>query len=218
MMTEKMKSGIIGFAVGDALGVPVEFLDRERLKSHPVKEMMGYGSHLVPEGTWSDDTSIMIAAMDSIIQNKDGTFKHIDYNEAYSDILKEYEEGDDDYYSASYGLYDIDHNGTYELIISYGTNDADWSNAVYEYTDSGAKYIGEITGSVGLYGAENRNGIYAVRGKMGSQTIRRITLDDENLTDDIILEEDVGEGDYYSNDDYVEMTDIYDYSAIESMD
>ena len=53
---------------------------------------------------------------------------------------------------------------------------------------------------------------------MGSETIRRITLDDENLTDDIILEEDVGEGDYYSNDDYVEMTDIYDHSAIESMD
>ncbi len=76
-MTEKMKSGIIGFAVGDALGVPVEFLDRERLKSHPVKEMMGYGSHLVPEGTWSDDTSLMIAAMDSIIQNKEIDFDDI---------------------------------------------------------------------------------------------------------------------------------------------
>lgn len=154
----------------------------------------------------------------SIIQNEDGTFKHIDYNEAYSDILKEYEEGDDDYYSASYGLYDIDHNGTYELIISYGTTEADWSNAVYEYTDSGVKYIDEIGGSVGLYGAENRNGIYAVSGKMGSETIRRITLDNENLTDEIILEEDVGEGDYYSNDDPIEMTDIYDHSAIESMD
>lgn len=65
-MNEKMKSGIIGFSVGDALGVPVEFLNRKTLQRNPVKEMIGYGSHPVPEGTWSDDTSLMIAAMDSI--------------------------------------------------------------------------------------------------------------------------------------------------------
>lgn len=65
-MNEKMKSGIIGFSVGDALGVPVEFLNRNTLQRNPVKDMIGYGSHPVPEGTWSDDTSLMIAAMDSI--------------------------------------------------------------------------------------------------------------------------------------------------------
>lgn len=65
-MNEKMKSGIVGFAVGDALGVPVEFLRRDSLQKNPIKNMMGFGSHSVPEGTWSDDTSLMIAAMDSI--------------------------------------------------------------------------------------------------------------------------------------------------------
>lgn len=78
-MNEKMKSGIIGFAVGDALGVPVEFLNRDLLQRHPLKEMIGYGSHKVPEGTWSDDTSLMIAAMDSIKENGDVDFDDIMY-------------------------------------------------------------------------------------------------------------------------------------------
>lgn len=50
-MNEKMKAGIMGFAVGDALGVPVEFLNRDLLQRRPLKEMIGYGSHRVPEGT-----------------------------------------------------------------------------------------------------------------------------------------------------------------------
>lgn len=78
-MTDKMKSGIIGFAVGDALGVPVEFLNRESLQRRPLKEMIGYGSHSVPEGTWSDDTSLMIATMDSINENGDVDFEDIMY-------------------------------------------------------------------------------------------------------------------------------------------
>ena len=78
-MNEKMKSGIIGFAVGDALGVPVEFLSRDLLQKRPIKEMIGYGSHKVPEGTWSDDTSLMIATMDSIKENGGINFEDIMY-------------------------------------------------------------------------------------------------------------------------------------------
>ena len=78
-MNEKMKAGIMGFAVGDALGVPVEFLNRDLLQRRPLKEMIGYGSHKVPEGTWSDDTSLMIAAMDSIKENGDVNFEDIMY-------------------------------------------------------------------------------------------------------------------------------------------
>ena len=78
-MIEKMKAGIIGFAVGDALGVPIEFLNRDLLQMHPLKEMIGYGSHNVPEGTWSDDTSLMIATMDSIKGEGDINFDDIMY-------------------------------------------------------------------------------------------------------------------------------------------
>lgn len=64
----KSKNGIIGFAIGDTLGVPVEFKTREELKENPVKDMIGYGTYKVPKGTWSDDTSMTLATMDSIIK------------------------------------------------------------------------------------------------------------------------------------------------------
>lgn len=63
----KIKDGIFGHAIGDAMGVPVEFCIREKLLAHPVTKMIGYGSHDVPAGTWSDDTSMEIATMDSMI-------------------------------------------------------------------------------------------------------------------------------------------------------
>lgn len=77
----KVEDGLLGFAVGDALGVPVEFSSRERLEKNPLREMVGYGAHNVPKGTWSDDTSMVIATMDSIIENN-----NIDYN----DIMKKF--------------------------------------------------------------------------------------------------------------------------------
>ena len=64
-----VKAGIYGFVVGDTLGVPVEFQHRTSLQNNPVTEMIGYGSHSVPEGTWSDDTSMSLAEMDSIYEN-----------------------------------------------------------------------------------------------------------------------------------------------------
>ena len=64
------KDGIIGFAIGDAMGVPIEFTSREKLMRNPVTTMLGNMSHNVPKGTWSDDTSLTLATMDSIIQNK----------------------------------------------------------------------------------------------------------------------------------------------------
>lgn len=81
MMNSKILDGVLGFAIADALGVPVEFKSREELSINPLKEMIGYGSHSVPEGTWSDDTSMMLATMDSIIN----TIK-IDYD----DMMKRY--------------------------------------------------------------------------------------------------------------------------------
>lgn len=54
--------------VGDALGVPVEFVDREVLKRNPVTGMRGYGSHHQPPGTWSDDSSLTLCTVESLIE------------------------------------------------------------------------------------------------------------------------------------------------------
>ena len=67
----KVVDAVIGHAIGDAMGVPTEFCIREKLLKNPVTEMIGFGSHPVPEGSWSDDTSMTIATMDAII-NDDG--------------------------------------------------------------------------------------------------------------------------------------------------
>lgn len=61
--------GIMGLVVGDALGVPVEFRSRHELMDHPVENMRAYGTFHQPAGTWSDDSSMVFATMDSL---KDG--------------------------------------------------------------------------------------------------------------------------------------------------
>lgn len=66
MEKNKLLDGVLGLAVGDALGVPVEFRDRQELKANPVTDMRGYGSHYQPVGTWSDDTSMTLATVDSL--------------------------------------------------------------------------------------------------------------------------------------------------------
>lgn len=66
MNHDRLKSSMIGFIIGDALGVPVEFIPRERLLLKPVKDMFGYGTHNQPEGTWSDDTSMMLCTIESL--------------------------------------------------------------------------------------------------------------------------------------------------------
>ena len=64
-----VRSAILGLAVADALGVPVEFRSRKTLSLDPVKGMRGYGTHCQPPGTWSDDTSMTVAALDAIVEN-----------------------------------------------------------------------------------------------------------------------------------------------------
>ena len=79
----KFIDSIIGHAIGDAMGVPTEFCIREKLLQHPVKEMIGSDKTGQPAGSWSDDTSMEIATIDSFIQNKE-------FN--YDDIMHKWEE------------------------------------------------------------------------------------------------------------------------------
>lgn len=67
MQTNKVADALIGLAVGDALGVPVEFTDRAELKKNPVTSMRGYGSHRQPPGTWSDDSSLAFCLAESLL-------------------------------------------------------------------------------------------------------------------------------------------------------
>ena len=77
-----MKSVMIGHAIGDALGVPAEFCDREELDESPVTDMMGFGSYSVPAGAWSDDTSMTLAALDSLSKGS------INYDEIMENFVR----------------------------------------------------------------------------------------------------------------------------------
>ena len=45
IMLDKIKAVFIGHAVGDALGVPVEFSSRKEMDNHPIKNMEGFGTY-----------------------------------------------------------------------------------------------------------------------------------------------------------------------------
>ena len=53
-------------SVADALGVPVEFMDRKILRKDPVVDMREYGTYNQSAGTWSDDTSMTLCLVDSL--------------------------------------------------------------------------------------------------------------------------------------------------------
>ncbi|MFM2393396.1 MAG: ADP-ribosyl-[dinitrogen reductase] glycohydrolase [Bacteroidota bacterium] len=63
---EDVYNGIWGLIIGDVLGVPVEFNSRESLSINPVVDLRKDGSHRQPIGTWSDDTSMVLATIDAL--------------------------------------------------------------------------------------------------------------------------------------------------------
>jgi ADP-ribosylglycohydrolase len=70
-MTNILKTILFSTATGDALGVPVEFQSRAFMKENPVNDMLEFGTHQQPKGTWSDDTSLMLCLAESIVEGID---------------------------------------------------------------------------------------------------------------------------------------------------
>ncbi len=86
MNLDIVKSAVLGLVVGDALGVPAEFMNREELTKSPIAEMRGYGTHSQPAGTWSDDSSMMLCLLKSLS-------KALDYQDIMSRFLRWAEQG-----------------------------------------------------------------------------------------------------------------------------
>lgn len=99
LQNTNIKDGIIGFAVGDALGVPAEFKSRDELKKYPITDMKADGTYNVPAGTWSDDTSMTLATIDSILETQT-----IDVNDMASKFLKWFRNAE---YTATNECFDI---------------------------------------------------------------------------------------------------------------
>ena len=94
-----VRSMVYGLAVADALGVPVEFTSRARLRKNPVEGMKSGGVWDQPAGTWSDDTSMMIATMESIAR-----LKKIDLDDIMNNFVEWF---DHDEFTAGNYTFDI---------------------------------------------------------------------------------------------------------------
>lgn len=101
---------LLGLATADALGVPVEFESRWTLKTESVLNMRSGGSWGQPAGTWSDDTSLTVAAMESISR-----LKRIDYGDVMENFRKWYEK---DAFTATGVRFDIG-NTTRAAIVRF---------------------------------------------------------------------------------------------------
>lgn len=93
------RNALIGQALGDAFGVPVEFLSRQEVRSLNLQKMIGADSdqipdsrwgNMIPAGSWSDDTSMTMASMASFIQHKG----RIDYLDQLTQFVRWWEEGE----------------------------------------------------------------------------------------------------------------------------
>jgi ADP-ribosylglycohydrolase len=65
ILASRLAGGVWGHLVGDAMGVPYEFLAADRIGVVRWGRQGGWG---VPTGTWSDDGSLMLALLDSLLE------------------------------------------------------------------------------------------------------------------------------------------------------
>ncbi len=78
---ERFAGCLLGLAVGDALGAPVEF--RKRGSFEPVVAMRDGGKFRLEAGTWTDDTAMALCLADSLIEK--GAFDPRDQMSRYLD-------------------------------------------------------------------------------------------------------------------------------------
>lgn len=95
--SEEIKSVLFGVAVGDALGVPVEFNSRQTISKNPVTDMTGYGTYNLPAGTWSDDSSLTFCLAEALT-------KDFDLNTIGQNFVKWYHEN---YWTPRGNVFDI---------------------------------------------------------------------------------------------------------------
>ena len=89
----KLEAMLKGHIAGDAMGVPFEFISRNKVNA---KEMIGFGTYDQPKGSWSDDTIFTLATLDNLIENG-SQFNLLD---KFVDIYN-------DQYITGYQLFDI---------------------------------------------------------------------------------------------------------------
>ncbi len=137
----RVVDGLLGLAVGDAFGVPVEFMSRKEVREIDLQDMVGNDtapgfwstwSDEIPHGAWSDDTSMTVAAMSSIINHQG----QIDYDDIMSQFLAWWNEGKYTSLDYPFGL----GNTVYQALMRYrnGTQALEYGGKGFKDNGNGA--------------------------------------------------------------------------------
>lgn len=158
MDTKILKGMLLGLATGDALGVPVEFDSRNSLKKNPVVNMRAGGSWGQAAGTWSDDTSLTIATMESISR-----LGKINYQDIMENFLQWYEH---DAFTATGNRFDIG-NTTRAAIVRFSRKLLlpTKCGATEEYSNGNGSLMRILPATIYLFGT---------RGKIGGDELKII--------------------------------------------
>jgi ADP-ribosylglycohydrolase len=75
VLISRFTGSIVGFAVGDALGMPVQFLTHDQIRRYYgkaitgfIKAHQGHASDFLPAGSFTDDTQMMLATAECLIE------------------------------------------------------------------------------------------------------------------------------------------------------
>ena len=67
---QQFKNGLLGLAVGEAMGLPLINMSREKLLAKPVTEMTSGGELDVKKGTWGLTTEITLAIRETLLKHE----------------------------------------------------------------------------------------------------------------------------------------------------
>ncbi len=122
-IVDRFYGSLIGLAVGDAMGAPLEFKSPGSFE--PVSEMMGDGPHHLEPGEWTDDTSMALCLAESMIET--GKFDPVDQLSRY---LRWYQNG---YLSVNDKCFDIG-NTTREALMIFEETGEPYPGPENEYS------------------------------------------------------------------------------------
>ena len=105
--------GVMGVVVGDALGCPVQFKSRKEVARYPITGMRGYGTFHLPEGSWTDDSSLTLATLESLRR-----IRGVDLDDVMENFMKWLYDGEFTPYDESFDI----GRGTMQAINRYRKN------------------------------------------------------------------------------------------------
>jgi len=219
--------GIIGVVVGDALGSPAQFKRREVFLENPITKMEYCDSFDMPPGSWTDDSSMTLATLDSLIESNG--YDIYDIADRFVGWLKRGE------YTPFGYAYDIGNGCMTGIDMFRRTGDP--------YTSGGADQMNNGNGSlmrimpICLYSyLMNKNGNWSIdecieaihdvsgithrhlRSKMACGLyffmIKHIIDDREEKTFKICLQEGIDEGYEYYSSDFGNLTERKHFSRL----